>query len=138
MNTKKYNFLIVDDSSNLRQVIKRYIQSAFDGVFYEAGNGNEAESMLQERSLWGDPIDVVILDWMMPHFTGFEFLQKIRGTDAFQKQPRIIMLTAETNAEQINACKVYDVSFYLMKPFTQKDIVEPLKELLKEGVKHAV
>ena len=123
--------LISDDSENLRKVIRRYLSSKFkDAVFFEAGDGEEAELHLQEQSIMGEPIDVVFLDWMMPGVTGFEFMVKIRGTELFKSKPKIIMLTAETYSEQMNAAHKFDVTAYIIKPFEQHQLIEALEKAL--------
>jgi DNA-binding response OmpR family regulator len=131
--------LIVDDSANIRQVTRRYIAASFDIEAFEAGNGEDAEMTLQECLALDTPIDIVILDWMMPKMSGLEFLKKIRSTTLFSKSPSIIMLTAETYSEQINACMKYGVSVYLTKPFTQNELAEAIQKILTTGeLAHAV
>ena len=98
--------LVVDDSTNLRQVIIRYLNLSkvpeYEFSFFEAANGSEAEQVLQECSAVGEPIDVIFLDWMMPTMTGHQFLTNVRSIEKFKHSPQVIMLTAETNSEQIN------------------------------------
>lgn len=123
--------LITDDSPTLRELIQLYLSEAFpDCTFLEAGDGEEAERLVQEAAIFDEPIHVLFLDWMMPKMTGFELLQKLRSTPQFQHSPKIVMLTAETYAEQEAACREYGVSDYVTKPFTQEQIVSVLKPLL--------
>ena len=124
--------LIVDDSVNLRQIIKRFLEPVFKGVILEAGDGGEAEQILQEQFLNGEPVDVVILDWMMPKVSGLEFLKNIRSTEPFKNPPEVIMLTAETYADQINACLKFGVSTYITKPFTAADIAKALFKIANQ------
>jgi DNA-binding response OmpR family regulator len=131
--------LIVDDSTNLRQVIKRYLKVGITAEFFEASDGAVADGVIQEQFVMGSPIDVVMLDWMMPNFSGLDFLKKIRTTPGFEKEPAIIMLTAETYSEQINACMKYGVSSYITKPFTQEQLVEAVHKAIRDReMKHAV
>ena len=130
--TKNLRILIVDDSSNMRQIIMRYISKELNPVFLEAPNGEVAEKILQEGLLMEAPIDLIILDWMMPKMTGLELVQKIRSVEAFSKIPGIIMLTAETYADQINACMKYNISAYLTKPFTLDELNIGILKALKE------
>jgi CheY-like chemotaxis protein len=136
----KLKILVVDDSSNLRQVIKRYISTAFDVTFFEAGNGEEALGILQEQHIFGKQIDLVFLDWMMPKMTGFEFLVQLRGNPNFTLSPQVIMLTAETNSEQMNAALKYNVGAYITKPFTVDEIIAGINKLCSAELelKHAV
>jgi two-component system phosphate regulon response regulator PhoB len=79
------------------------------------------------------PIHVVFLDWMMPEVTGFEFLKKIREIDMFKVNPQVIMLTAETYSDQINAAIKFDVASYETKPFTQEELVAALIKAVEKG-----
>lgn len=137
--TTSLRILVVDDSKNIRQVIRRYISPEFHAEFSEAGNGEEAERTLQEQHLAGNPIDLIMLDWMMPKMSGFELLQKIRHTEVFANSPRVIMLTAETFSDQINACMKYGVSAYLTKPFTEQELNQAIQKVLDaKELKYAV
>lgn len=115
-----------------------YIGRHLQCVFYEAEDGIQAEHVLQECHAFGEPIDLIVLDWMMPKLDGFGFLKKIRATEIFKVEPKIIMLTAETYATQIEACLKYGVSFYLTKPFTEDELSEAVKSALEGELKHAV
>lgn len=130
--------LIVDDSSSLRKMICHCIETS-GFILFEAGDGAEADRILQEQSILEKPIDIMILDWMMPKVSGFALLKKIRETRGFLKQPEVIMLTAETYPEQINACIQFGVSKYLVKPFTCEQIRDALENILKDPERrHAV
>lgn len=138
---RKLRVLIVDDSENLREVVKDFISNHYACDFIEAGDGEEAEQRLQESHAFDEPIDVIFLDWMMPKVDGITFLKKIRAIEAFKTNPYIIMLTAETYSEQISACFSFGVNFYLTKPFTEKDVVSAIEEVLDGrfgGIKHAI
>ncbi len=138
----KLRIMLVDDSSNLRHVIKRYIASGEFGmelIFFEAGDGAVAMQTIQEQDVIGEPIDVIFLDWMMPRVTGYEFLMQIKSMEPFKERPFIVMLTAETYAEQINAIQKYNVDAYVTKPFTQEDLVSTLMKIVDgKGLKRAV
>ncbi|HAR44364.1 MAG TPA: two-component system response regulator [Bdellovibrionales bacterium] len=129
----KKNILIVDDSQSLRRVIQRYLQGIQGVRFFEADDGGAAELVIQECHACGSPIDLVLLDWMMPKTTGLEFLERIRNVEAFAKTPKIIMLTAETYPDQIVACLKYDISSYMTKPFTQEALEAAVLKVLARG-----
>lgn len=128
----KRQVLVVDDSSSLRQIVKNYLDKIPDLEIYEAGNGFEAEVLLQTASVMDVPIEVMVLDWMMPEQNGFELLQKLRSIPQFQNQPKVIMLTAETQVEHIEACLTLNVSAYLTKPFTQEELCKAVTAALAE------
>ncbi len=108
-------------------------------IFFEAGDGAVAMQTIQEQDVIGEPIDVIFLDWMMPRVTGYEFLMQIKSMEPFKERPFIVMLTAETYAEQINAIQKYNVDAYVTKPFTQEDLVSTLMKIVDgKGLKRAV
>ncbi len=125
--------LIADDSPSIRQVIRNAVEAWLDVDILEAEDGEEAGRIIQERNLAGLPVDVLVLDWMMPRMSGIALLAKIRGTGALEVQPEVVMLTAETYPDQISACLKYRVARYLTKPFTEQEIVETLKKILIKG-----
>mgnify|MGYP001607662618 CR=1 FL=1 len=130
--------LIVDDSRSMREIIKNSLSSIEGVEIHAAPNGAEAETILQELALDGKTIDVMFLDWMMPEFTGLELLQSLNGASAFPK-PGIVMLTAETYPDQVEACLKYGVSTYVTKPFTKETLLNAAaKAYAERTLKHAV
>ncbi|MGZ3775797.1 MAG: response regulator [Bdellovibrio sp.] len=135
--------LIVDDSSQIRLVIQRYLSSIphdYGLEFIHAKNGNEAKKHLQEGLLFDTPIELVFLDWHMPEKDGLEFLKEIRQTEAFKVFPSVIMLSAETYPQQIESCLAYNVITYLTKPFTEEEIHNAFYKAHNclYGVRHAI
>lgn len=132
------NVLIIDDSSSMRRIVLRALDG-LDALFFEAGDGLEGETVVQEQAFLDQPIDVVILDWHMPNLTGLQFLQDLRSADAFKSRPAIVMLTAETYPEQIQACLKYGVSAYVLKPFEASELRTAVERALAgERSRHAV
>lgn len=135
----KKRILIVDDSRILREIVKRHLLSNFDVDIFQAQNGEDAEMLLQDQLSKNEPIDLMFLDWIMPKMTGFDLLKSLRSTDVFRDIPKIIMLTAETYPEQMQACSKYNISGYLTKPFSQEQLVKVMKDTLNiEALKNAV
>ena len=135
----KIRVLLVDDSQSIRSLIRSFIEDEYEVVVYEASDGEAAETLLQEQNIMMEPIDVVFLDWMMPKLSGYGLLKRIRGANGFFKQPAVVMLTAETYLDQIEACMKFRVSKYLTKPFTKTEIHSAMDEILEDrGVKRAI
>jgi len=122
--------LIVDDSSSLRMVIENYLKIMLPNAkYYQSSNGVEAEEVLQEAYLVGEPITLVFLDWMMPKLDGNSFLENLRGVKHFTENPCIVMLTAETYPKQINSVMKHKVFAYVTKPFSFDDLREVVKRV---------
>lgn len=133
--------LIVDDSSGMRMVIRNVLEATgWVQSFFEAEDGIDAETCLQEQHLMGEPIDLVITDWHMPRMTGLELVQRLKQIEAFRQGPMFIMLSAETYEHQIELCRQNGVDFYLTKPFEAKQLRQAVEHVLRGqgGVRHAV
>jgi two-component system chemotaxis response regulator CheY len=126
---KRYNseltFLIADDHSLTRSIIKAILKGEGFANIVHAENGLEA---VQE--IFDQKIDVVICDWNMPKVTGLEVLLKIRSDSRFKNLP-FLMLTAEAYRENITAAMAAGTSTYVVKPFTADVLLEKLQEVLK-------
>jgi two-component system chemotaxis response regulator CheY len=89
-------FLIVDDSSTARMIIKRCIEIAGfrDRAFIEARNGEDAWQILQHVRA-----DMIITDLNMPELDGRMLLERIKTTPAFSSIP-VIVATSTSNPAQ--------------------------------------
>jgi two-component system, chemotaxis family, chemotaxis protein CheY len=115
--------LVVDDSRAIRSVIGRILKELNFEVL-EAGNGKEALERLKEH---GQP-DVALVDWNMPEMNGLEFVRAVRADSNLRKLP-MMMVTTETEMEQVAKALAAGASEYIMKPFTKDMIVEKLSLL---------
>ena len=79
--------LIVDDEKALRSVIKDKL-SKEEYTILEATNGQECMKILE-----AEPVDLVLLDIMMPGMSGIEVARQIKKSDTLKKKPQIIVLT---------------------------------------------
>ena len=119
--TKKV--LIADDEVNI--VISLEFLMKREGFEVSVANdGKEAiEKIRSERP------DLVLLDVMMPHKTGFEVCQEVRSDAAFQ-DVRILMLTAKGRDTEVAKGMALGADAYMTKPFSTKELVAQVKTLL--------
>ncbi len=118
------NVLVVDDSRIMRNIVKNsYLRLNGDCNFLEASNGMEAYSVLK-NSL----VDLVLIDWNMPHFSGLEFLKKVRGIEKYKKLP-IVMITSEHARYNVLEAIKSGVNAYLVKPFTDEKFASTIVSL---------
>ena len=102
--------LVVDDSSTMRKIIVRSLNAVGVTETAEAGDGDEALSVFDDKSF-----DLVLTDWNMPRKSGLELVQALRaqGTSV-----PIIMVTTEAEKTRVVEAVQAGVSDYLVKPFT--------------------
>lgn len=118
-------FLVVDDFSTMRRIIKNVLENLGYMDIGEADDGKTALPMLQGRRF-----DFVITDWNMPQMPGLELLKAIRA-DANLKDLPVLMVTAEAKREQIVEAAQAGVSGYIVKPFTAEVLKQKLEKILQ-------
>jgi DNA-binding response OmpR family regulator len=118
--------LIVDD--------EEYIVTSLEYVMKNAGyevavayDGEQAMAKVTELVP-----DLLILDVMMPKLDGFEVCEKIRANPLWQSI-RIVMLTAKGRDSERDKGISMGADAYMTKPFSTRDILKRVKELLGDG-----
>ena len=116
-----YKILVADDESNIRDFIKKYAN--FEGhVVYEAQNGLEAIDVCRRF-----PVDIVVMDIMMPVLDGFSAVREIR---TFSSVPIIMLSARGEEYDKINSF-VFGVDDYVVKPFSPKELMLRINAILK-------
>jgi two-component system chemotaxis response regulator CheY len=116
-------FLVVDDFSTMRRIVRNLLKELGFSNVHEAEDGIEALKKLRAESF-----DFVVSDWNMPNMTGIELLREIRKDDALKHLP-VLMVTAEAKKENIIEAAQAGASGYVVKPFTSVTLDEKLKKI---------
>ena len=117
-------FLVVDDFSTMRRIIKNLLHDLGYAHVTEADDGNTALPILKSGG-----VDFLITDWNMPGMPGLELLKQVRADPKLAKLP-VLMLTAEAKREQIVEAAQAGVSGYVIKPFTAAILKEKIDKIL--------
>jgi two-component system chemotaxis response regulator CheY len=117
-------FLVVDDYSTMRRIVKNLLHDLGYANVTEADDGKTALPLLQNGSF-----DFLITDWNMPGMPGLDLLKAVRANDKLKKLP-VLMLTAEAKREQIVEAAQAGVSGYVIKPFTAVTLKEKIDKIL--------
>ncbi len=125
MADKNLKFLVVDDFSTMRRIVRNLLKELGFSNVEEAEDGVVALQQLR-----GGSFDFVIADWNMPNMDGFALLQNIRSDEALKKIP-VLMVTAEAKKENIVAAAQAGASGYVVKPFTAATLDEKLKKIFQ-------
>jgi two-component system chemotaxis response regulator CheY len=118
--------LVVDDSRAVRMILSRTLKELGYEVS-EAGDGREALRLIEGNK---GAIGLVLADWNMPEMTGIELLRTVRQDPALDSMA-VVMVTTETDLDQMTTALEAGANEYIMKPFT-KDIL--LGKLQMAGV----
>src|SRR6185437_8179969 len=119
----KTRVLIVDDSS----LVRLYYRTALEKAGFEveqAINGMEA----MERAL-SQPFDLVIVDVNMPRMDGFTFLRALRRGAAEVAMLPALMISTESETQDIATARAAGANFYLVKPVAEAELVRHVRVL---------
>jgi two-component system, chemotaxis family, chemotaxis protein CheY len=119
-------FLIVDDFSTMRRIVR--------GLLKESGYGNtdEAEDgVVALHKLRNDSYGFVVSDINMPNMNGFELLNAIKA-DAQLKHLPVLMVTAEARKEDIVRAAQEGAAGYIVKPFTKATLEEKVQKIMQK------
>lgn len=119
-------FLIVDDFSTMRRIVRNLLKEAGYANADEAEDGAAALQKLRNASF-----DFVVTDINMPNMNGFELLTNIRQ-DASLKHLPVLMITAEARKEDIVMAAQAGASGYIVKPFTKATLEEKVGKILQK------
>jgi two-component system chemotaxis response regulator CheY len=126
MPDPKIKFLVVDDFSTMRRIVRNLLKELGFTNVDEAEDGQIALSKLQ-----GGGFDFVVTDWNMPNMDGLTLLQTIRATPTLKHLP-VLMITAEAKKENIIAAAQAGASGYIVKPFTAATLSEKLQKIFEK------
>lgn len=111
--------LVVDDMRTMRKIVMKNLKEIGFSTFVEAEDGIKAWEAVSSGE---HGIGLIISDWNMPNCSGLDFLKRVRADSRYQGLP-FVLLTAESEVEQVKEALQAGVDSYIVKPFS-KDILE--------------
>jgi two-component system chemotaxis response regulator CheY len=126
MADKNMRFLVVDDFSTMRRIVRNLLKDLGFNNVEEAEDGQDALNKLRESKF-----DFVVSDWNMPNMDGLQLLSEIRKDPALGQTP-VLMVTAEAKKENIIAAAQAGASGYVVKPFTAATLEEKLGKIFEK------
>ena len=125
MPDKNLKFLVVDDFSTMRRIVRNLLKELGYPNVEEAEDGAIALQMLKKGNF-----EFVVSDWNMTNMDGLTLLQSIRADAALKHLP-VLMVTAEAKKENIIAAAQAGASGYVVKPFTAATLDEKLTKIFQ-------
>ncbi len=126
MADKNLKFLVVDDFSTMRRIVRNLLKELGYTNVDEAEDGVAALQKLK-----GADFQFVVTDWNMPNMTGIELLRAIRADVGLKHLP-VLMITAEAKKENIIEAAQAGASGYIVKPFTAGTLDEKLGKIFEK------
>ncbi|RXZ32853.1 chemotaxis protein CheY [Oxalobacteraceae bacterium CAVE-383] len=126
MSGPNTRFLVVDDFSTMRRIVRNLLKELGYTNVDEAEDGAMALNKLRSEAY-----DFVVSDWNMPVMDGLTMLQEIRKDPQLSKLP-VLMVTAEAKKENIVAAAQAGANGYVVKPFTAATLDEKLGKIFEK------
>lgn len=117
-------FLVVDRSPMMRRITINSLQRMGYSEIIESTNGEEA------LQAFGPSIRCVITDWDLPQLSGLEVIRTLRGRPDGRDVP-ILMMTARSTRDDVQAAHSAGASTYLLRPFTLEAFKQKLEAALR-------
>ena len=114
--------LVVDDSRAVRMILAKTLKELGFEV-REAANGREALEVIEAEKT---AVTLVLADWNMPEINGLDLLKRLRQNPELSSLV-VVMVTTETELDQMAAALEAGANEYVMKPFTKDILVEKLQ-----------
>jgi DNA-binding response OmpR family regulator len=121
---KKNRILVVEDDNDARNALCAMLE----GLGHEPISFASAVPVMD--AIKGTKIDLAMLDIMMPDMNGYELLQLLRASEEFESIP-VFMVTAKNNDDEVLKGYEYGADYYIMKPYTSKQIDYGMKLFLE-------
>jgi CheY-like chemotaxis protein len=126
MGQEEPKVLVVDDNQDVRDLVVHILNA--DGFHvYAAIDGENALTILNSN-----PVDLVLLDVMMPGISGLEVLKEIRsGSNKKLRDIPVMMITAKSSTDDIDQALALGANSYVVKPFRGTTIREKVRTILE-------
>jgi two-component system, chemotaxis family, chemotaxis protein CheY len=119
-------FLIVDDFSTMRRIVRNLLK---ESGYTEADEAEDGVVALQK--LRNSTFNFVVSDINMPNMNGFQLLAEIKKDEKLKHLP-VLMVTAEARKEDIVLAAQQGAAGYIVKPFTKAILEDKVAHILKK------
>ena len=119
-------FLVVDDFSTMRRIVRGLLKEMGCNNVDEAEDGAVALQMLKNNRY-----DFVVSDINMPNMNGFDLLKAIKADENLKRIP-VLMVTAEARKEDILLAAQSGAAGYVVKPFTKATLEEKVTKIMQK------
>lgn len=125
-NTTALKFLVVDDFSTMRRIVRGLLKEMGCNNAEEAEDGAVALAMLKAQKF-----DFVVSDIEMPNMNGFDLLKAVKADDSLKHIP-VLLITAEARKEDIALAAQSGAAGYVVKPFTKATLEEKVQKIVEK------
>ena len=127
MSLEKFDILVAEDDDQISYLLNFMLTR--EG--YKVKISNDGQEAMDAIASMESP-KLVMLDIMMPHYSGFELIEHIRKKASWNNVP-IVMLTAKSQEQDIVKALESGANDYVVKPFQPGELITRLKMLMNKA-----
>ncbi len=124
----RLSFLVVDDNTYARRLIRTILFSFGSRQVHEAEDGASALELIELHQP-----DIVVTDLIMPVFDGFDLVRTIRHSKSDYAAMPIILVTAHAEKKHVLEARKLGVSEFLRKPFSANAFYERVQSIMTKA-----
>ncbi|WP_175990327.1 response regulator transcription factor [Bacillus sp. Marseille-Q1617] len=117
--------LIAEDEEVLRMLVVDTLEDEGHEL-HEAADGREAITSIMENDY-----DLILLDYMMPLYTGLEVIEKVRNIPE-KKDVKIMMVSAKSQQADKERVLQSGADYFIAKPYSPMELVQRIEDILNE------
>lgn len=122
----RVRFLLVDDNVHMMNIVKTMLRGFGAEKIFEAKTANEALERLRH-----DPIDIVVLDYLLGDTDGTDFCRRLRtAPDSPAPFVPVIMLTAHSERSRVQSARDAGATEFCAKPVTAADLLRKVAAVI--------
>ncbi|MEL7185771.1 MAG: response regulator transcription factor [Pseudomonadota bacterium] len=129
---KTHRVLVVEDNEHVAYMLDFMLQRAGYDVI-AVGNGRDAQAAIENI----EPVDVVLLDLMLPYVSGYQLIEEIRDDAKWQYVP-IIVLSGKVLEEDIVQALDLGANDYVTKPFRPEELLARMRRIVADSERRMV
>ena len=119
--------LVVEDNEHVAYMLEFMLERAGYEVIL-AANGRDAQAAIENIA----PVDVVLLDLMLPYVSGYQLIEEIRADHDWQYVP-IVVLSGKVLEEDIVQALDLGANDYVTKPFRPEELLARLRRAVADS-----
>ncbi len=125
-NYSTHRALVIEDNEHIAYMLRFMLERAGYDVIV-AGDGRDAQAVIKGV----DPVDVVLLDLMLPYVSGYQLLAEMRDDQNWRYVP-IIVLSAKVLENDIVKALDLGANDYVTKPFRPEELLARLRRVIAD------
>lgn len=114
--------MVIDDSKAIRMILSRSLTK----LGYEVCTAPDGKAAIEILETQAPDLKLVLVDWNMPEMDGLEFVRRVRAMPRYASAA-LMMVTTETEVDQMVRALEAGANEYVMKPFTDEIIADKLR-----------